>query len=210
MNMHAGRMGRFIPTGVGKTIPRRTVNLMDAVHPHGCGENGPQSDEHYPGHGSSPRVWGKHWFKPSPVMGPRFIPTGVGKTSDPRISSATPPVHPHGCGENHPRRLDNYNQHGSSPRVWGKQIALCHARGARWFIPTGVGKTSLWASMTRSSAVHPHGCGENVAWNSIYVPPVGSSPRVWGKRGALMKIETERRFIPTGVGKTPASPQWWR
>ncbi len=33
----AGR--RFIPTGVGNTLNRVTPPIVDAVHPHGCGEH---------------------------------------------------------------------------------------------------------------------------------------------------------------------------
>jgi hypothetical protein len=53
----AGR--RFIPTGVGKSIPTREPRSCGTVHPHGRGEK-----KEYPcaacGRvGSSPRAWGK-------------------------------------------------------------------------------------------------------------------------------------------------------
>jgi len=48
--------------------------------------------------------------------------------------------------------------------------------------------------------VHPHACGEYDLWIRAGLPPIGSSPRMWG---ILLSITTGvpyERFIPTHVG----------
>ncbi len=46
-------------------------------------------------------------------------------------------------------------------------------------------------------------CGENGLLGDIGEVPVGSPPRVWGKRLAISPhINLNRRFTPTCVGKT--------
>ncbi len=71
---------------------------------------------------------------------------------------------------------------GSSPRVWGKPARGCVQYPQRRFIPTGVGKTKPPSMYSRCCPVHPHGCGENSPLTSTRSTPIGSSPRVWGKR----------------------------
>ena len=177
---------------------------MNAVHPHGCGEN---------------------VIKPYLVyLFPRFTPTGVGKTVDKAIfsthKSGSPPrvwgkrviislfvlltaVHPHGCGENvcHDRPSCRFRRftptgvgktrpnswpyaygNGSPPRVWGKLSGRGGLAWQRRFTPTGVGKTPGIAPEETRIAVHPHGCGEN---NRVET-----------------SIHVTHRFTPTGVGKT--------
>ncbi len=91
---------------------------------------------------------------------------------------------------------------GSSPRVWGKLFGVGLDVGCGRFIPTGVGKTAGRERRSRSTQVHPHGCGENVALGVVCVSDNGSSPRVWGKRLDDTRQPELDRFIPTGVGKT--------
>ena len=77
--------------------------------------------------------------------------------------------------------------------------------GAR-FIPTGVGNTpgSTWES--DASTVHPHGRGEHLIYTVSIPSTFGSSPRAWGTRPWCCRACCRHRFIPTGVGNTPAGP----
>ncbi len=69
---------RFIPTGVGNSYIRVDQPVVDAVHPHGCGEQGSQGCDLEVLSGSSPRVWGTDLLAASTNCSSRFIPTGVG------------------------------------------------------------------------------------------------------------------------------------
>ncbi len=55
-------------------------------------------------------------------------------------------------------------------------------------------------------AVHPHACGEHVTTSSSVCTVSGSSPRMWGTRGADDPHVRRLRFIPTHVGNTNRSP----
>ncbi len=133
-------------------------------------------------------------------------------------------VHPHACGDNKPGLMDDpktlrfipthvgttYGQimlrdtdGGSSPRMWGQHAAVRQIR--------------------QLQSVHPHACGDN--WRrrcrgrikSRFIPThvgttqlvyllvtvsKGSSPRMWGQLGALVREMKPYRFIPTHVGTT--------
>ncbi len=94
-------------------------------------------------------------------------------------------------------------QHGPSPRVWGKPIAVTTPLPSLRSIPTRVGKTlALPAPRLALSSVHPHACGENMPNGSLVVSDPGPSPRVWGKPARNDRGTGVRRSIPTRVGKT--------
>ena len=94
----------------------------------------------------------------------RLIPTCVGSTSRPQRALSCPAAHPHVCGE-HPRHpMDQWQNNGSSPRVWGAPQLTLDALIQPRLIPTCVGST---------------------AWAFANAPGrVGSSPRVWGAQPA--------------------------
>ena len=112
----------------------------------------------------------------------RFIPTGVGNTIDMCFNLGLPG--------------------GSSPRVWGTLRRLDNFLTLGRFIPTGVGNTSAPPASVTVPSVHPHGCGEHHRHKRRVPIENGSSPRVWGTRSMSRKTQSERRFIPTGVGNT--------
>ncbi len=91
---------------------------------------------------------------------------------------------------------------GSSSRVWGTPLLEQLDRVADRFIPTGVGNTRRSTCSARSSAVHPHGCGEHEGGSVPISRGPGSSPRVWGTPSPSFVCVTATRFIPTGVGNT--------
>ena len=71
-----------------------------------------------------------------------------------------------------------------------------------WFTPTGVGKTYPPIHGRQAIKVHPHGCGEDRALLMPDIKPGGSPPRVWGRPKRNPQHSQDRRFTPTGVGKT--------
>ncbi|ERV14599.1 hypothetical protein Q072_03228 [Pseudomonas aeruginosa BL18] len=176
------------------------------VHPHACGEHIVSSSTRTRSFGSSPRMWGTLKFQSESGCSRRFIPTHVGNTHARRRGRSRPTVHPHACGE-HP---DGYRlirlEHGSSPRMWGTHHRGPLKQSMGRFIPTHVGNTAKTQARHCVPAVHPHACGEH--WTSPYrsCRCGGSSPRMWGTPGAGAVGGSPRRFIPTHVGNTGASP----
>ena len=114
------RQARFTPTGVGKIQDTQNRCAPPAVHPHGCGENGPSTRRSIETPGSPPRVWGKCRLKTRRPRLRRFTPTGVGKITLPFSGCSLVSVHPHGCGENTIFVYLTSVSAGSPPRVWGK------------------------------------------------------------------------------------------
>ena len=139
---------------------------------------------------------------------PRFIPTGVGNTSTSAVGMIFSAVHPHGCGEHCMTPTTLLTGAGSSPRVWGTRITTGVWPTSSGFIPTGVGNTFVVSHCSVSAAVHPHGCGEHLNNFDPYRDATGSSPRVWGTRQVVGELPKRQRFIPTGVGNTPALVLW--
>ena len=186
---------RSIPTGVGKTEEGYKEVTKPAVHPHGRGENWSQSYQFHRQHGPSPRAWGKHSFPHGTLASTRSIPTGVGKTVRCELFPLTCPVHPHGRGENGRANILKSEVNGPSPRAWGKRqhlrLALVEVRS----IPTGVGKTAIFADTEEEPSVHPHGRGENDFGLLISFSANGPSPRAWGK--PCCQLKSWERFGPS-------------
>ena len=172
---------RFTPTGVGTISNKQIGRGPDAVHPHGRGDNLGALASRLRRPGSPPRAWGQFHRALVQALGGRFTPTGVGTMSRRYKCSLISKVHPHGRGDNHPLCGLASAHPGSPPRAWG-QCGRARARRRRVrFTPTGVGTMSAADSRARSSAVHPHGRGDNAG---VVLPAAfayGSPPRAWGQ-----------------------------
>ena len=193
---------RTIPTRVGKTRSGLTTKDISTDHPHAGGENALVGREVVARRGPSPRGWGKRarraaWRCPS-----RTIPTRVGKTF--RRTKAWPclPDHPHAGGENDPAQARVWEDHGPSPRGWGKPGGQTRPPHSTRTIPTRVGKTIRRTSDGRYVSDHPHAGGENPMFMVEESAVDGPSPRGWGKLRARPFPHPRRRTIPTRVGKT--------
>ena len=109
------------------------------------------------------------------------------------------------CGEHAARTVNQLNQAGSSPRVWGAPTRLHPRRRRTRLIPTCVGSTVEGFRRHFPVAAHPHVCGEHLRWWSMTCTPFGSSPRVWGARYLSPPEPLKVRLIPTCVGSTHPS-----
>src|SRR4030042_1963114 len=56
---------RFIPTHVGNTLLEGLKDRKQTVHPHACGEHASVASLDAFAFGSSPRMWGTHFFQVS-------------------------------------------------------------------------------------------------------------------------------------------------
>ena len=181
---HRPRGIRFIPTHVGNTGYMANTTMIQAVHPHACGEYASFSFTMFSHCGSSPRMWGILQRRDGRAGKSRFIPTHVGNTSISHGAATGRAVHPHACGE---YALDTAIQaisSGSSPRMWGIQLPNTATLWPSRFIPTHVGNTRTHPEHGSHMAVHPHACGEYYCPPSLSHSGDGSSPRMWGIRAA--------------------------
>ena len=152
--------------------------------------------------GSPPHVWGNHQRRKPLVALQRFTPTRVGKSSLPAQIASKATVHPHTCGEIL-CWVWNYRCHyGSPPHVWGNRIAVCRKQCPWRFTPTRVGKSRYKALDPTLTSVHPHTCGEIVAYSYAYDNTYGSPPHVWGNLYFVRPCLSIFRFTPTRVGKS--------
>ena len=109
-----------------------------------------------------------------------IIPTRVGTSIKSGLSDSVLWDHPHACGDKRPHLAILYPFGGSSPRVWGQEVAVAGDTVTLGIIPTRVG-TSQKRPMS-----HCTRCG--------------SSPRVWGQVKNERAIAPQVRIIPTRVG----------
>ena len=114
-------------------------------------------------------------------------------------------VHPHACGELTWVPKPNATPIGSSPRMWGTLRIAPLTHPLDRFIPTHVGNSVYRRSKCRSEMVHPHACGELLAFYPFAHLNSGSSPRMWGTQPSNQYICPLSRFIPTHVGNSSRS-----
>ena len=91
---------------------------------------------------------------------------------------------------------------GSPPRAWGRPSIPAYRRPRGRFTPTCVGTTVGEGCSGSSSAVHPHVRGDDVPPTTRPEAVIGSPPRAWGRRTALVFPSSHCRFTPTCVGTT--------
>jgi hypothetical protein len=111
----ADRRLRFTPTGVGTMFCFGWVIGVQAVHPHGRGDNLRICRRRLWPNGSPPRAWGQCRLDRPHRRQPRFTPTGVGTIqvrSRPRAGAS---VHPHGRGDNRVMSISTILCLGSPP-----------------------------------------------------------------------------------------------
>ena len=198
---------RFIPTHVGNTGRPGPWAVRQTVHPHACGEYSSVLMPCVAHSGSSPRMWGIRAVKKTAPRGSRFIPTHVGNTSCFPVRRSSASVHPHACGEYMSASKEQKRSSGSSPRMWGIQRNTKECRKENRFIPTHVGNTAVGFWRTPFTSVHPHACGEYSCPEHQVASSSGSSPRMWGIRGAWGWPPRRRPVHPHACGEYVAAYQ---
>ena len=91
---------------------------------------------------------------------------------------------------------------GPSPRGWGEPWRKGGRRLSRRTIPTRVGRTGPETWKRCVSPDHPHAGGENAPFAICALTTSGPSPRGWGELHGGAGRASERRTIPTRVGRT--------
>ncbi len=194
--------GRFTPTHVGNTSEPVDQMVVQAVHPHACGEHNICDLPRSRTRGSPPRMWGTRRCRLGFALPPRFTPTHVGNTLGRSHDKTPDSVHPHACGEHLRSGRCRLANNGSPPRMWGtRPLAALGTQDSR-FTPTHVGNTCQSGNRTNFAKIHPHACGEHVAIQRTGPGPHGSPPRMWGTPDVAVVANRDQRFTPTHVGNT--------
>ena len=89
---------------------------------------------------------------------------------------------------------------GSPPRAWGRPDRGGMRRRNGRFTPTCVGTATTLLASTTTRTVHPHVRGDGPQRRGVYVRPLGSPPRAWGRRPQPLPRLRAVRFTPTCVG----------
>ena len=153
--------------------------------------------------GSSPLAWGEEDARGLPQLGPRFIPTRVGRGIWRVEHGERASVHPHSRGERSKSRQRRARSGGSSPLAWGEVVVRRAFAQRPRFIPTRVGRGVPAVGTIIAGTVHPHSRGERPPSCPLGAPGRGSSPLAWGEAEAVVVPVAARRFIPTRVGRGP-------
>ena len=198
-------VSRFTPTRVGTTQPAGCVAMPQPVHPHACGDNLTLVISPPWFQGSPPRVWGQPGTGIVTVTADRFTPTRVGTTRDHEAALPVYEVHPHACGDNVRSCMTVCASAGSPPRVWGQLAKCLVGYSPLRFTPTRVGTTGHHLVVMNEYEVHPHACGDNLAYRQRMPIAKGSPPRVWGQPTIDGTWSEASRFTPTRVGTTVVS-----
>ena len=197
---------RIIPARAGQTHCTTTSGRPSADHPRACGANRRDGGAAGDRAGSSPRVRGKPRRRNPNHRHHRIIPARAGQTTLRFHSTFRSSDHPRACGANNAAMNIPVLLSGSSPRVRGKRPSpQGRARHGR-IIPARAGQTSARSARTNESSDHPRACGANRRTVRLFGVSVGSSPRVRGKRHALVGQIEHLRIIPARAGQT-ATPK---
>ena len=198
---------RIIPAHAGQTDGECRNSANHADHPRACGANLASRRFHHGLSGSSPRMRGKHDRYGHAVAQRRIIPAHAGQTALSSSSLVNATDHPRACGANGGLPMAFSWLTGSSPRMRGKRVEpVCDGAEVR-IIPAHAGQTAPNRQDACPCPDHPRACGANRRYGRFSTRPVGSSPRMRGKRPVHHRVHADLRIIPAHAGQTPCSPR---
>ena len=154
-------------------------------HPRACGENYYDDAAQVLQLGSPPRMRGKR-ARSYPIENcTRITPAHAGKTRIVQKRNGQIADHPRACGENVILNQERERLLGSPPRMRGKHQPCVDIVLVFRITPAHAGKTTTASIVTPTFSDHPRACGENFKKTLAFMSPVGSPPRMRGKRGLL-------------------------
>ena len=195
---------RITPACAGKTPESLSSHFPTTNHPRVCGENYSWDIDKRCDYGSPPRVRGKLHVHTMQAREQRITPACAGKTAGDRRIRTAGADHPRVCGENLAATQIFSTFVGSPPRVRGKPVVRFGRQQSYRITPACAGKTRGGGRDYGCAADHPRVCGENSRHFLKLLLPVGSPPRVRGKRQTGEGREGRRRITPACAGKTKA------
>ena len=193
---------RFIPALAGNRHQPGRTGCLAAVHPRACGEQFFRRSTSTIAVGLSPRLRGTERRRCRVHGRGRFIPALAGNRARHRRRQPGNSVHPRACGEQFCAKATACCSVGSSPRLRGTVHLPPPYLSAFRFIPALAGNRSCRTVWTRSAAVHPRACGEQLARGRHVQRDAGSSPRLRGTAGESVCGAGRYRFIPALAGNS--------
>ena len=197
-----GTASGSIPACAGETQQRFGFRASGRVYPRVCGGNRRRWRCLAGIRGLSPRVRGKRAVVGCGVDNVRSIPACAGETATARRCRLCRAVYPRVCGGNRPGRHSRQRPRHLSPRVRGKPFPAGLPLWQWRSIPACAGETGEEIRAAGDSEVYPRVCGGNPAILSGAVLAQGLSPRVRGKRSALLRRRNRNGSIPACAGET--------
>ena len=134
--------------------------------------------------------------------GRRIIPAHAGQTPPSTTRDTCRPDHPRACGANKGAFAQTLSADGSSPRMRGKHLGADRFNQRGRIIPAHAGQTFPQLFCPVFCSDHPRACGANHGGRAAFHAIHGSSPRMRGKLGQIIKTETRNRIIPAHAGQT--------
>ena len=132
----------------------------------------------------------------------RIIPAHAGQTSTLGMTVVRPSDHPRACGANLFDSSSSTHAVGSSPRMRGKHLGADRFNQRGRIIPAHAEQTFPQLFCPVFCSDHPRACGANHGGRAAFHAIHGSSPRMRGKLGQIIKTETRNRIIPAHAGQT--------
>ena len=132
----------------------------------------------------------------------RIIPAHAGQTFSRCSEARCTADHPRACGANTGKTTIKALPYGSSPRMRGKLFYAVPFCCIRRIIPAHAGQTPQSLYNCETVTDHPRACGANWGVPDFFDTPDGSSPRMRGKRAAIVCSTGSPRIIPAHAGQT--------
>ena len=193
---------RIIPAHAGQTEKSHQKQWFAPDHPRACGANAWSPVYGRQDAGSSPRMRGKLHQVQRATHADRIIPAHAGQTSSiPRLRPMRSD-HPRACGANKGAFAQTLSADGSSPRMRGKHLGADRFNQRGRIIPAHAEQTFPQLFCPVFCSDHPRACGANHGGRAAFHAIHGSSPRMRGKLGQIIKTETRNRIIPAHAGQT--------
>ena len=160
--------------------------------------------------GSSPRMRGTLYNRPSLTTCKRIIPAYAGNTGGPVDAIRRIRDHPRVCGEHSSMSASEQMEAGSSPRMRGTPITTKKYGHAVGIIPAYAGNTEASVSWVCGDGDHPRVCGEHIPAIISSIRNAGSSPRMrgtplsgedaFGRVGIIPAYAGNTRSMKSGIG----------
>ena len=192
---------RYIPSRLGRALPRGRTPCARPVHPQSPGESVTLRTKKPDGTGTSPVAWGEPAM---PLMRPateRYIPSRLGRAwwRDGRRRGR--PVHPQSPGESGIGLAGRDETRGTSPVAWGEPAKPHPQDGHRRYIPSRLGRAACPLARRGALTVHPQSPGESRLEGAIAQCSLGTSPVAWGEHPHPHLPSGCARYIPSRLGR---------
>ena len=191
----------YIPARAGEARFDAVIAQRARVHPRACGGSGAEEAGRAAGEGTSPRVRGKLLRDIDACLRKGYIPARAGEAPPDVQGPNSVSVHPRACGGSLRRGLAAVRKLGTSPRVRGKLRRGRLVRVTHRYIPARAGEATRRRRARPNARVHPRACGGSRLARESQRVPVGTSPRVRGKRPSCARAGTRGGYIPARAGE---------